>query len=257
MRRAFAMITGAACAACADVPPGWEGTEGAVRAADEAMDTGGYDIAPMIFQGRTSAEGAVVAVVDIVTGAVCSGTAIRQDIILTAAHCLDGVRMTDVLEGGNLAAPRRRYAVARTVMHPNYNRFTLDNDLGVVFLATPFRGPLLQIGLPGAGLGQAPLGASLRVAGFGLDENGVRGVRREADVTLLSVAARTAIASNTAAGLCDGDSGGPLIARIGGRDRAVGVASAISPVFVPFGNPCAGDGIYTRVDAYLAWLSTL
>jgi secreted trypsin-like serine protease len=248
---AWAMILG--CAACAEPPMG---AVGEADEADEALDTGGYDIAPMVFNGRPSTEGAVVALVDITTGAVCSGTAIRQDVVLTAAHCLDLFRMNDVLEGSSIAAPRRHYSVTSTLMHPAYNPFTLENDLGVVFLSRPFRGPLMQIGLPGAGLGQAPVGASLRVAGFGEDENGVNGVRREADVTLLSVARQSAVASNTTEGICDGDSGGPLIARIGGRDRAVGVVSAFSPAFIP-GSPCAGDGIYTRVDAYLSWLSTL
>jgi len=211
----------------------------------------------MIFNGATSAEGAVVALVDANGNLVCSGTAVRQDIILTAAHCFDGAAIAEVLEGSSITAPTRRYAVAQTVAHPNYNPGALTNDIGAVRLASSFRGPLMGIGLPRSGLGQVPVGSLLRVAGFGFDQNNLAGRRREASVTLTSVQTRVAFASNTAAGGCPGDSGGPLIANVGGRNRAVGVFAGIVPPPVPVANACAGDGIHTRVDAYLSWLSTM
>jgi secreted trypsin-like serine protease len=244
------------CAACAGAPGDAGGALGGSLEAAGATDTGGYDIAPMIFNGASSAEGAVVALVDANGALVCSGTAVRQDIVLTAAHCLDGITIAEALEGSNVAAPVRRYPALRTAMHPNYNRFTTANDIGVVQLGAPFQGPLMNIGLPRAGLGQVAVGSSLRVVGFGFDQNNVSGRRREATVTLNTVQPRVAFVSNTTAGACPGDSGGPLIANIGGRNRAVGVVSGVVPPINPAANPCVGDGVYTRVDAYLAWLST-
>jgi secreted trypsin-like serine protease len=245
-----------ACAACAGELGGPDVEVDEATQAADAADTGGYDIAPMIFNGASSAEGAVVALVDGNGSLVCSGTVIRQDVVLTAAHCLDGITIAEVLEGSNVAAPVRRYPALRTAMHPSYNPFTTANDIGVVQLGAPFLGPLMNIGLPRAGLGQVAVGSSLRVVGFGFDQNNVSGRRREATVTLNTVQPRVAFVSNTTAGACPGDSGGPLIANIGGRNRAVGVVSGVVPPLNPVANPCVGDGIYTRVDAYLAWLST-
>jgi hypothetical protein len=207
-----------ACAACAGELGGPDVEVDEATQAADVVDTGGYDIAPMIFHGASSAEGAVVALVDGDGSLMCSGTAIRQDIILTAAHCLDGITVPEVLEGSTVAVPGRRYPVAQTVMHPGYHRATTANDIGVVRLGAPFQGPILRIGLPQARLGQVAIGSLLRVVGFGLDQNSVSGRRREASVTLTSVQPRVAFVSNTTAGACPGDSGGPLIAVVWGGE---------------------------------------
>jgi len=227
------------------------------EAAAEATDSAAYDIAPMIFNGVSSGEGAVVALVDGNGDLVCSGTAVRSDLILTAAHCFDGVTITEVLEGATVTAPTRRYSVAQTLVNPGYNAATGANDIGVVRLGSPFRGSLLGIGTPRAGLGQLAVGAALRVVGFGFDQNNVSGRRREATVSLTSVLPRIALTTNTAAGTCAGDSGGPMIANVAGRNRVVAVTAGILPPANPVANPCVGDGFGTRVDAYLGWLSTL
>jgi secreted trypsin-like serine protease len=159
----------------------------------------------------------------------CSGTLITNTVVVTAAHCTDGmataralfgIEITDDFrmgEGGTTGTPHT---------HPNYNPLTLALDVGVVVLdsAAPVAGPYPT--LPDAGfLGDLKRSGEIRDDSFvAVGYGGVTGfpppviefdlVRRFATspyrgLTRNNLHLLQNPNVNDAGGTCFGDSGGP------------------------------------------------
>ena len=206
----------------------------------------------------------------------CSGTLIAEDVVITAAHCLD-----DAGGGGQfVTTPPENlaiyigdepavdildhlYFVTETLIHPSYDRLGLYNDIGLIRLETPAVEAAPVPHLPASeGFTSGDIGALINFAGFGDDENGASGVRLQVDGTLGGlgcdvpgcpdagdVATMVSYEQNyTIGGPCFGDSGGPLFIDRAGTAYVGGLTS--------YGDAnCAIYGVSTRADAFDAWIT--
>ena len=207
----------------------------------------------------------------------CSGTLISADVVATAAHCLDTQRRNKA-EFKTMAPDKlaiyvgddpsqdildHLYMVDETLIHPNYDRIALRNDIALVRLRTAYTEAIAPVPYLPATLGftQADVGSIVNIAGFGETELGTSGVKLQVDVTLGSLGCNIAGCPDPGdaatqisyvqniAGPCFGDSGGPAFAYREGVPYVGGITS--------YGDSyCTIYGVSTRVDAFDGWVSS-
>lgn len=182
-----------------------------------------------------------------VGGALCTGTFVDPQVVLTAAHCvylpaygvdvLSNPGAVSVLGGADLGDGRITYArgVARTVIHPTWTGEVDEFATGaLVDLALLF----LRSAPPGAPepfpVRSAPpsVGESGWVVGYGQTSysgSGSLGVHREGETTILSIFNPSYLELGDPSGTCEGDSGGPLLTDEGQGWEVTAVSSVGSP----------------------------
>jgi len=173
----------------------------------------------------------------------CSGTLIRPDVVLSAAHCLDGQRASQVLVGvgPELSNDMKLYKASKLKVHPEYDASAILDDIALVKLSSPVIGvtPIAEA-FDGIGL---LAGEALDFAGFGQTEDGGSGTRLRVGGELGGDEATQLCYGQRSGGPCFGDSGGPAFVV---RDEKMYVAGMTS-----YGDSaCARFGISTRADAY-------
>jgi len=205
----------------------------------------------------------------------CSGTLVTEDVVITAAHCLDTAKggppkamdpLALAIYVGNNAATDPSpilIPVAETAVHSGYNRSAILNDVAAVRLAfavpasivTPV--PHLPASL---GFTSADIGINLNFAGFGIDENNNLGVKLETDLPLGGLgctvygcpsvddpATQISYVQDNS-GPCSGDSGGPAFINRNGTTYLAGLTS--------YGDYyCYIYGVSTRTDAFEGWIN--
>jgi len=197
--------------------------------------------------------------------AICTGTVISENVVLTAAHCVVGIDGAVVVYGSDLeqAAHDKKYLkVTNVFVHPSYDEGAdkESNDIALV----RFSGKLPAGYTKAALLADASAlkkGLSVTLAGYGASSE-VNGqldgsaVLRKTTVPLENPQfSKTEMSFNSSkgSGACHGDSGGPAYASIKGQNVLIGVTSRTTDK----NGGCHKDSIYTNVAPYKAMIEKM
>lgn len=200
-----------------------------------------------------------VVLVD-VGGGQCTGTVIASTWVLTAAHCFDGGATEATVFIGFDARSDLDEGVAsqRVVMHPDYDANTWEADIALIELSLATDAPPQALSASGAA---SPIGSSAVITGWGLQSNNPDvesdNLRRGA-VTVVdcegnidpALAQVFVCAGSDTQDVCEGDSGGPLL--------AVTSSGLVQVGLVSHGEACDQNsslvGIYASVSHYRGWV---
>lgn len=201
---------------------------------------------------------------------ICTGSLIRADIVITAAHCtFDRGFYWVKLGSDTLDSDSPLLEVSGTWRDTRYSKKTITNDLGLLKLTNPVTN-IRPVSLPTAAqIAKVSKLTKFRMYGWGQDQNEeVAKFLRTASLDLQDAAAKRAYGSvfkpevmlasgryiraeKLYAGGCSGDSGGPLMGVVDGKQVLVGLTSWGSAQGCDRGKPT----IFTRVTYYLKNIS--
>ncbi|XP_059195074.1 mast cell protease 4-like [Centropristis striata] len=220
-----------------------------------------------VINGEKAAEGSMrymVSVQNRTNHHVCGGFLIREDFVVTAAHC-DDTDITHVVVSTHdlKKADGQKISIKEKHKHPSYTavgkgydimllklskKATLDNSIRTIPLPRPTE--------------NIRDGTQCRVAGWGSTRTGgaVVDELRVVDVSIIKLRACEKLWNGylpahvicaggyqTNKGFCQGDNGGPLVC----NGKAVGVASFNK------NKNCVSDApnVYTDISKYITWIN--
>lgn len=189
-------------------------------------------------------------------GAICTGTVIADEWVLTAAHCVEGRVATDVvfcldsdltpiLEGRDTG---ECFSARSLHPHPDFSMHDLSNDIALVNVRGLSGVPTFAYNsndLSGYG------GRTVTWVGYGLNRtrpDSGDGIKRRGTGQIRMIDWTHIYYVEEDQMPCRGDSGGPAFTEIGGEQRVIGVVSAGDET-------CSSTGIDTRVDYYSDWIA--
>jgi secreted trypsin-like serine protease len=199
-------------------------------------------------------------------GSLCSGTLLGADLVLTAAHCIDGVPAEVIIGSLDLVEPDgQRRAVRWSKAYPQWRT---SYDVGIVMLEHPVFGKPRAVA-EGCTTRELGRGTRVQLVGYGqttktATDNNTRlhaGVIEVVDALCTRDGACEPsiapggefVAGGHGADACFGDSGGPVYVSTAAGHALIGV---VSRGLASTGTPCGEGGVFVRADKVVRWIET-
>ncbi len=197
------------------------------------------------------------------TGSLCTGTLVRKDMAVTAAHCLSNPgAKPSIIFGPDLHSPSAIHRpVDGMLVNPKWQTHAGKGmDQGDIALVK-FDGKLPKAYKPVPEVSsdkEIKAGSEVTLAGYGISDAQKKtgaGVLRETKVRVLKNRpgkTEMILDQSHGRGACHGDSGGPAFLKTGKRISLAGVTNRGYPNHAP--DDCAHQVVYTKVPAYRSWI---
>ncbi len=198
---------------------------------------------------------------------LCSGIVLKQDLVLTAAHCIEPGLGYKLYE---LDAERKPvfYDLAKTVVHPQFSKAAFVGnratpDLALLKLAAPLPPRFLPASLS-TPRERVAVGERFAIVGYGVTaprDNRSAAVLRRADLIATGQPGNLQLrlfdpgtkGETPGLGACTGDSGGPVYEERDGKRLVYGVISWTTGP--KLGEGCGGLTGVTPLELHLKWIA--
>lgn len=224
------------------------GVSGCAAEASQSQEEAESSASEIVGGTTTTAHPAVGAIVDN-GGPFCTGTVVAPRVVVTAAHCLEGVTSPNQIGfalGPNAFRPQKVILVSAATVHPQYDARNIRNDIAVLRLASDAGVTPVPIATKAPVVGQ-----SLVFVGYGMSNGRTGagfGTKRQVTMKIAQLGATQFAYAEANKNTCGGDSGGPAFAT--DANGALSVAGVTS-----YGDAtCVQYGVDTRTDVYGAFV---
>jgi len=197
---------------------------------------------------------------------VCTGTIIAENIILTAAHCVEHDEAKDmrVVFGSKIRDPKNTVSAEAVSIHKDYIHDTnIDNDIALIKIVGKIPSSYKVLDVERSSQLLLEKGTLIKVAGFGKNKNGFfggggAGILRKGQVTLDEYSAEEKLLvldQTNENGICNGDSGGGAFVELDGELIQLGVNSFVPSKKSGFSKgDCKKKSYLTNIAYYLDWI---